>query len=233
MSQITKMKIENPHECPEGSHLAIMDTNLVALSRGNATHSISAYEQHRYLCQSILHNRQSSLRRTDLAIKNDARVYLADDPNGTGWRYDAPKTNPSDHFHKIRERIDSPSFVEALEVFHDNPERSVRLLCDVFEREFGKSWPSTCCQMYIKYLNRDLRRELVIGINVKSSKKHKFIYSPKWLEGVDEKDQYINFSELADAIDNDDIHNDQLFSERVRGIEDKNYSYVTPSGNSI
>ncbi|MCK4488126.1 MAG: hypothetical protein KAU38_15385, partial [Desulfobacterales bacterium] len=228
MSQITKMIIENPHECPEGPHLAILDTNLVALSRGYATHSISAYEQHRYLCQSILHSRQSSLRRTDLAMKNDARVYLANDANGKGWRHDAPKTNLSDHFHKIRQRIDSPSFVEALEALHDNPERSVRLLCDVFEREFGKTWPVTCSQIYIKFLNRELRRELVIGVNVKSSKKQRFLDPPKWLEGFDEKGKYISFSELANAVDIDEVHNDYLFSERVRGIDNKNYSYVTP-----
>jgi hypothetical protein len=227
MSQITGLLIDSAHECPQGSHLARMNSELVAVSRAYSTHSVSAYEEHRYSCRSILHARQSSLRRTDLSLKNSSRVYLGEDVNGKGWRHDTPKSRLSDRFRKVRERIDSPSFIDALEALNDNPEKSVRLLCDIFEREFGKSWPNVCSEMYVDLVRRELRRQLILAINVAGNRKLETLDSPSWHEKFSNKDEYVDFMELANQIDLDDVHSDILLSERLRIIENRAYVHKT------
>ncbi len=225
--KLAQAKLARVHDCAPGSHLADLDGRFVAVTRCYATHSVSAFQLHRSECKAILHHRLSLIRRKNINLSNSARVFLAHDPVGKGWKHTYQKTSITNHFHKLEHRLEADAFVEAMESSDDEPHVGIRIMCDALDRLAGKSWPDFCSQVYTAQLRRELRRRLVIGIRVAQERPMQRLPSPSWLQYVTEGEQSIDFRLLASEIRRDPIHSDELFAKRIDSVLNSSLSFTT------
>src|SRR5260221_6397975 len=215
--KIASLRLESVDAWTAADGFARIGPIPVAVTRCLATHSATAVQRHRLQCSEMLLKTCATLKTVSLHLASETQVRRCD-YLGTGmWTYAPPAITPFQYLPPPNPHIETKAFAAALNSIQDNPEETLRLLCDAFEKQLGSMWPLSAGRAYRKSLRRSLARRLLITLQETRDRWGNSKALPSWLMMIP-KQGNIDFSEVAKAVRNASDFCDELLAQRLESI---------------
>lgn len=139
--RVAPREISSPEEWKAGNGIVRVDGMPLAIFRGESTHSITAFLNHRVRASQSLRERSTSLGITGLRLAEASLVRQLQLPGRKPWQHTPPRTTVFQNLPRPNPAIEPEAFAKAIDAVTDDPEESIHVLCDAFERQLGKHWP--------------------------------------------------------------------------------------------
>lgn len=227
--RIAPLRLESPAEFKKAVGFASIGGSANVISRLNSTHSLTAFENHRTGAWACIRERSAKIGIPGLGLAEDSQVQQSDLSDRPPWRHAFPSRTAFANLPPPNPSIEPEAFMAGIEAANDDPEETVCILCDAFERALGKDWPELAGIAYIKRLPASLRRQLLSAISEMLDRwEENPAARPKWLETF-QPDKPFDFEQVSNSIRQSGSDADLLLAERLELARHENaLYYLTP-----
>lgn len=226
--RLARLELQGPEDWKGGDGFARIGDGAKAITRTLATHSITAFLDHRVSAWQRLRERATKYGLTGLALAEESSVRQLSLPDRQPWKHTLPRTTPFHYLPRPDSTIESEAFAAAIEAVNDDPEEVVRLLADAFERQLGTDWPRSAGRAYIGGLRAALARRLTTVVQETHDRWDGHSDAPTWL-GRFSQDERLDFAKVAAAIRESGQHADWLLAQRFDSVGRNSTQYFTPA----
>jgi hypothetical protein len=224
--RIAPLAVQSPEEWSEGEGFVRIDGSTIAISRIDSTHSITAFINHRASSWVRLREQCAKFGVPALGLAEVSWARQLTLMSRPPWQYTFPRKT-FDYLPRPNPAVESTAFAAAIEATNDDPEETVRVLCDAFERQLGGRWPEPAGRAYIDCFQSGIRRLLRIAIRETQKRWEGHSAAPKWFDEL-RTDEPFDFAQISSSIRNSGPDADCLFAERLELAARNATQYVTP-----
>lgn len=226
--RIAPLELSSPDEWTGRDGFVRVSGRPLAIFRGESTHSITAFLNHRVRASQSLRERSTRFGITGLRLVEDSLVRQLPLTDRKPWQHTPQRTTVFQYLPRPDPAIEPQAFAEAIDAVSDDPEETICVLCDAFERQLGKHWPKPAGRRYINDLRSALAQRLATAAQETYGRWAGDPDAPTWLQGVVFDDR-LAFLRIASEIRRSGRHADWLLAERFDLVGGHSAQYFTPA----
>jgi hypothetical protein len=218
-------ELETPESWRSGTGLSRLPNCVAAITKREATHSLTAFIAHRMEAAQLLRVRCGQQGLKGFRLATESSVLRPSREDRKIWVHSQPTF--ADVLEQPDPAIEPNTFGQAVEAVEDDPEETIRLLSDCFERKFGTDWPQIVGEAYRLRLRGTLSGRLAAAIRETQNREGMPTSSERWWHRVPQ-DGFIDAASAANRIMDDKEHADVLLSSRLMQVSHAGSVYRTP-----
>lgn len=226
--RVAPRELSSLEDWEAGSGFVRFEGKTIAISRSSASHSITGFLQHRFETSEVLRSRSVQLGIAGLRLAESTQVYQLPRSPRPPWQHSLPRTTAFQYLPRPNPATEPAAFAGAIEAVQEDPEETIRLLCDAFERQLGADWPLSAGRAYRQRVRGGLARRLLIALQETRDRRNAGGPSPQWLEAVPFSGP-VDFAEVAQAIRQSGLADDELLARRLDAVSRDDTTYRTPA----
>lgn len=197
----------------EGSKLIRTADGVYAMTRCLASHSLTAFIQHRSEGWHLLRLAESRMALTGLSLHAKSEVTLESSDKPASWTHQTDTVSFTSYLPPRALDVEPEAFALSLAALKEDPEKSIALICDALNRRLGMRWELPAAERYNGSLRNALTRRVAIAVRETRDRWEKEESRPSWLAAVPEG--LFDFVAVAAAIRSSGSDADELLAERL------------------